>query len=821
MATPLQVPNTVTPNSDVIAAALAYTTHGWWVLPVAPGSKNPGSIVGHSWHTKSVQTKHDVLELFTGLPNGAGLALHAGKSGAIILDVDHPDQLPEWLADAINDAPRQLTRRDDTSRGHYIFTQPAGKTIGNGLGDLPAGWGDIRGLNGVIIAAPSSHPADDGHYKWHTTGLVPVLPASIADRLNPATPAGGSATDTQIATFLTAHTTGNDLHMLAKLENTYRRDAAAGEGRHHRMNSVLTGAMREAKTGHYPAATAVERLKTLWMDTITVAGIGKQGAARTSSEATREFTGMLVWAVGQALTADDDATRQRVAAHDVTITASTQPPAPLTPPPPAVAAVEPALTQSGDATEELPPSSWDRVDLIALLQDDDDDEIPTAGERSDGACMFYPGKTNVIIGRSESGKTWLAYQSVKQYVEAGGGAVILDFEDAPKSYKKRMRSLGLSDYHIGHHTAYVKPEIPSDPTLWLRIQQSLDYVNHSEDHPALVIVDGMNFFMVMHGSDPNSNRDVADFQQRFLNPLTDLGGITVAIDHTGKNQLSKGAIGAQAKRAFLTGAGILVEPVQSFGKGKKGWSRLVIDKDRPGEVRGSTVEASDGADGVFGWVYFDSDVDGNMTVDISTVEPVTGDEKGSGQSPDRRIEEQILEFLNNAVGVQSKNKIRQAVTGKSVAIDAVVDRLVEDGSLVADTSKSYARFTVASAQSRQQKQAKSPTSTPFVPSRPDDPTTQPDDFVPGVPFRGPLGDEVGYGLDEPLLGPGTGRGSSQAGPQLAAGSEGGGCEHSWLPLQNNQQVCTQCGQLEPHTPKNEQNQPQERQNHPNPTPRRA
>ena len=44
----------------------------------------------------------------------------------------------------------------------------SGRTLGNGTGRLPKGWGEIRGLNGVIKVFPSTH-ADGGQYRWERT----------------------------------------------------------------------------------------------------------------------------------------------------------------------------------------------------------------------------------------------------------------------------------------------------------------------------------------------------------------------------------------------------------------------------------------------------------------------------------------------------------------------------------------------------------------------------------------------------------------------------------------------------------------------------
>ena len=93
------------------------------------------------------------------------IALHCGRSGAIVFDVDHPELVPDVLRRHLLSAPFQSTRPDEPRRGHYVFLQPPGRTIGNSNGRLGKAWGEVRGCNGVIIAQPSHHK-DGGRYRW-------------------------------------------------------------------------------------------------------------------------------------------------------------------------------------------------------------------------------------------------------------------------------------------------------------------------------------------------------------------------------------------------------------------------------------------------------------------------------------------------------------------------------------------------------------------------------------------------------------------------------------------------------------------------------
>jgi hypothetical protein len=151
---------------DMLTAALAYAAAGWYVLPVRRGTKKPGSVVGERWQDKSSRDPKQIAAWFAGTTHE--LVLHCGRSGAVVFDVDDPGKLPKVLRRHLDAAPYQSTRPDVPGRGHYIFAMPAGRTLGNWLGRLPQGWGEIRGLNGVIKVFPSSH-ADGGRYRWERT----------------------------------------------------------------------------------------------------------------------------------------------------------------------------------------------------------------------------------------------------------------------------------------------------------------------------------------------------------------------------------------------------------------------------------------------------------------------------------------------------------------------------------------------------------------------------------------------------------------------------------------------------------------------------
>jgi Bifunctional DNA primase/polymerase, N-terminal len=170
---------------DVRAAAYVYAECGWYVLPVDPQTKHPGSVLGARWQLKTSRDAREIDHLIAG--GEVGLALHVGRSGGVAFDVDEPQLLPTWVAAllAVESVPFQSTRREQPGRGHFVFAQPAGADLGNGKGSLQGRWGEVRGRNGIIVVEPTEHEkrSAGGRYHWERVGPVPVLAAGLHEAL--------------------------------------------------------------------------------------------------------------------------------------------------------------------------------------------------------------------------------------------------------------------------------------------------------------------------------------------------------------------------------------------------------------------------------------------------------------------------------------------------------------------------------------------------------------------------------------------------------------------------------------------------------------
>jgi Bifunctional DNA primase/polymerase, N-terminal/AAA domain len=298
-------------EADTLSAALAYAKAGWYVGYTDPNYHDPKSpeVMGKGWQTKTSRDPQTIVGWYAGRKQ-LGMFLHAGRSGAWIADVDHPEHMPDVLADACSWAPYQSTRPDTPGRGHYLFRQPPGRVLGNSTGKLGSSWGEARGRNGVIVVWPTPHP-DGGEYRWERIGTVLELPGPVAGLLTDTTPAEDAVTDDELTAFLQGHTAADRPQLLKSVTGQFTAAVAEGESRHDAAVKVSCWAMREAAAGFYPALEAATTLRDLYIESRGHDRDGGRGAVDAVSART-EYRSILAWAIGQVATVDLDELRTRV-----------------------------------------------------------------------------------------------------------------------------------------------------------------------------------------------------------------------------------------------------------------------------------------------------------------------------------------------------------------------------------------------------------------------------------------------------------------------------------------------------------------------------
>jgi RecA-family ATPase len=284
---------------DTLTAALAYAKADWYVGWHRRGTKNPGSLMGGGWQHKTTRDPQVITAMLAGTDHG--IFLHLGRSGAIAIDVDTMEELAACpvLVAAIEAHIRSGHPVQSTGpgRGHYVFTQPPGRMLGNGKGKLTGAWGEVRGRNGVIVVEPTLHP-DGREYRWLATGTVPGLPAALAELLPDTADAADAATDAEVAAFLAAHTAHWQPHRLELTVADLEKRISAGEARHDTALVKTTLALREAARGFFSAADAVTRIGKVF--TTAAQRDMTERRTRTKAEAGSEYAGIVAWAVAQA-----------------------------------------------------------------------------------------------------------------------------------------------------------------------------------------------------------------------------------------------------------------------------------------------------------------------------------------------------------------------------------------------------------------------------------------------------------------------------------------------------------------------------------------
>lgn len=650
-------------DTDVLTAALAYAAAGWFVLPVRRGSKNPGSVVsrfpGDPWQDKSSRDPETIVGWFAG--TDLGIALHVGRSNAVVFDVDNPAALPpEMDCLKAGSVPFQSTREAVEGRGHYLYRQPAGRTIGNSPGTLGTAWGEVRGKNGVIIVEPSRHEkhVTGGRYRWITVGDVPVLPDHLAAALNDAG-VKGEPDNEIVAALRDLPDNGAPAGAVAELLQGALTDLQAPGSRYEATNKNILKLYRLAdksrEFGHTGVRQALETLSAAYLEAVSA----DRGEYAARAELQRSIDGAIAMVAADPIATLEDMLGvsyadqlNGVRAPSTPMTEEAQVDAYETSgTSPTVEAADPVVEKSGGG------SSWGRLVELDVVTDFEP-TLPTILTREDGQCLIYRGLTHSFHGETESCKSLVLQYAALQEIAKGNNVLYLDFESDARQIQERFRNFGVTPAQM-RHLGYMELRDrfnPQDPE-WLAVLDSREW--------SLVILDGVTEAMTLlpkvEGVDvADPNEKAALFHRLMPGAIAErTGAAVVQIDHVTKSTDGRGrmAIGGQHKMSALTGAAYTVEPVarETDADGERILVSLKVAKDRPGAVRKAcgtfkkgerTQEAAQVVFRIAG---------GRVQTTVNTFDVAAADE--------RKDEERVLviaNLLSNAPAGLNKNQIETA-----------------------------------------------------------------------------------------------------------------------------------------------------------------
>jgi 5S rRNA maturation endonuclease (ribonuclease M5) len=338
-----------------------------------------------------------------------------------------------------------------------------------------------------------------------------------------------------------------------------------------------------------------------------------------------------------------------------------------------------------EPAEQLPPSTWQAVDIAALRAGGlEDTPPPLYLARTDGLCLVYAGKTHSFNGESESGKTWGACICCAEAIHRHEHVLYIDFEDDANGVTSRMLALGCTWDQLEDYFHYIRPEEPIADRAGAALPSAADLETSLNQQPTVCVLDGVTEAMDMHDLDPLQNRDSARFHKILVRPIARSGAAVIQIDHVVKDKDNRGnyALGAQHKRAAITGAQYTFEVHAGapLGRGKTGVIHISVNKDRPGHVRRHATGKK------IGTLRITSNDDGTH-IDTEFTPP--DDTQPAWEKQEFRpthLMEKASRIVELNPGSYGKNQLKEQVGGKAEYAQTAIDILVREGYLRVEQS---------------------------------------------------------------------------------------------------------------------------------------
>lgn len=519
---------------------------GWAVFPVLHGDKLPAG----KWTvmSESVPTP-DMLQTseWFGVLRNIGIA--TGPSNLVVIDEDRYNAFTELAARLHQELPTTYTVETGKGR-HFYFEAPDDVRITNSSGQLKQYGIDVRGAGGYVVAEGSLHPNGNVYramYPWEETRPLPEWVIDMILERGAST----LVSDANLAPpqkSISEHTPFTRAQAEEYLKVPYQRLISSQQGE---QNAVLNSyafalghfASENPERGFYSA----EEAQKMCLEAARLCGYYFRdafGADKTIR------SGLVAGMNDPYLMAFDSP--QVVELHD-----------------------DPG---SGDLLE-----GWRPVNLDDVLAGTKVRPLPTIGvKRSDGTHFLYAAREHLAMGLTEGGKSWFALANAMAEIERGNKVLYVHFEEEDEvDTVTRLMVMGARHEDIRHNFMFVGASRRIHPAV-------VDHFELPENRPTLVIIDGINEAMSLHGLAVREEDGAATVRRLLVKPFTHMGAAVLSLDHVVKDREARGegyALGSIHKVNGLTGASFLLENVEPFGVGRTGKTRVFVTKDRPGALR--------------------------------------------------------------------------------------------------------------------------------------------------------------------------------------------------------------------------------------------
>ena len=330
-------------------------------------------------------------------------------------------------------------------------------------------------------------------------------------------------------------------------------------------------------------------------------------------------------------------------------------------------------SQSIKATQAAATSDWfPPEDDVERFVNGTAEDGPTLFPRTDGACLLYPGRVNMFVGRRGAGKTWLAIRAAASVLHAGGTVVYFDLEDTQQAWRERFKTIG-----VDIDTYYRQGRIRWVGSTGSPLAVKDDLVTYAGKF-TLVVFDVTNRLIARLGGNPDSgNSEILRLYDELFDPIAACGAAVLLLDHPSKKgQQSENPsmhdlspVGGAMKMNNASGLVIGMDPVQPFTRDNpEGFAELICMKDRSGHfAEGAVIAELRGSRGN----------EHPMNLDILPPSEDTVTVKATPQSDLDKTKARILTLL--AKGPMTRGKLGEGITRRlRPHIDDALDALLAE-----------------------------------------------------------------------------------------------------------------------------------------------
>lgn len=586
-------------ENTMLETALTYAARGWRVIPIPPGLRFPRGFP--EWQNEGTTDTAQIQAWWTQYPNYGIGVLTGSQSNLWVLDVDVKDgQVGRESLAALEEqyGPLPPTYEVVTGSGgsHFYFTWPTdGQIITNDQsGKLGQGI-DVRGVNGFVVAPPSTH-------EYGTTYEVEVsAPDEVAEapawllqllleaqkpRQSPSVPTGSEPASDRPGDRYAAQTTWAEL----LVPDGWTFSHLGMDGEEHWTRPGKKVSQGTSATTNYAGKDSLKVFTSSLLPHLepgkTYTKMGYLAATRFSnsenphSEAARyvkealdgpavgSLTSLL--APGMPRLAPQEAPQGQWGTWEPLRQAQGQ------------LEASPVVLVDGWPSSALPSDladAWDGtyepVYPTRLLY-----KLPDESMRG----FFYDASTNGLFGDSNAGKTWIALLVCMEAMLNGDKTLYLDWEGNGSRLVNRLKLLGVPK-EVGQSLfTHIRPSK-------LTMPEAEALATHDFK---VCIIDASTGALAQSGLKPNEADDVERWFSQVADVLALAGACVVILDHPVKNKDGSNSLypsGSHRKRDALSGAGYLLEGVEPFTRHKNGQLKFTCTKDREGELAYGAVVA--------------------------------------------------------------------------------------------------------------------------------------------------------------------------------------------------------------------------------------